>query len=239
MGLLLSLPAPAADEDQPHWGYGGAGNPTQWGLLTPEFAQCEIGKEQSPIDVGSVIEGDPVNIKFNYQPTPLVVVNNGHTIQVNYQPGSTVTINGQTSQLIQFHFHTPSEHTVQGKAAAMELHLVHQNASGQLAVVGILMKSGATNPVIAAIWNQIPEQKGQNTSTQWVNAAALLPQSGSFFSYSGSLTTPPCSEGVSWNLMAEPIEVSPAQIATFEQLYPVNARPIQPANSRKIQRHSN
>ena len=237
-GLMITLPTLSSEEGQPPWNYGGAANPTQWGKLTSDFAQCELGRDQSPINVSTAVSGQPANIQFNYKPTPLVVVNNGHTIQVNYQPGSTVTINGKTYDLLQFHFHTPSEHTVDGQAAAMELHLVHQNRIRQLAVVGILMTSGTTNSTIAPIWNHIPTQKGEKAATTMINAADLLPEATSFFSYTGSLTTPPCSEGVSWNLMTQPIEVSAAQIAEFGKIYPVNARPIQPTNGRLIQRHS-
>ena len=235
-GWVVALPAFTA-EDQPRWGYGGVGNPTQWGKLTSDFSQCELGRDQSPINVNKAVTGRSVNIQFNYQSSPLAVVNNGHTVQVNYQPGSTINIEGKVYELLQFHFHTPSEHTIDGKAAAMEVHLVHRNAIGQLAVIGILMNPGAAHPTIEAIWRQIPTQKGEKTSAQTINAVDLLPQQASFFSYTGSLTTPPCSEGVKWHLMVQPIELSAAQIAAFESLYPVNARPIQPHNGRLIQRH--
>jgi len=146
----------------PHWSYEGTENPTQWGELSPDFAMCEAGKDQSPIDIVSTVEGKPTQLVFNYKPTPLVVFNTGNTIQANYAPGSTVTIDRKEYALLQFHFHTPSEHTVSRKAAAMELHLVHRNAAGQLAVVGITIEEGAANPVIDRIWQHIPSSGDKN-----------------------------------------------------------------------------
>lgn len=239
LGALVSFPgATLAGEAAPKWSYGGAENPTQWGRLGHDFATCEVGKNQSPIDIRNPVPGSPAKVEFNYAPSPLTVVNNGHTIQVNYQPGSTVSINGEKYELLQFHFHTPSEHEISGKAAAMELHFVHRNQKGQLAVVGVLMNEGPTNPTIDAIWKHIPKTKGTNTvKGLTINAASLLPKSTTYFSYAGSLTTPPCSENVRWNVLAEPIQVSAEQIAAFESLYQVNARPTQPINGRAIELH--
>lgn len=227
-----------AEEDMPHWSYGGADNPTQWGLLGHDFALCEFGRDQSPINVDDAISSSPADIEFNYSETPLVVVNTGHTVQVNYEKGSTVNINGEEYELLQFHFHTPSEHTLSERATAMELHFVHSNEAEQLAVVGVMMEEGATNPVIDSIWDHIPTEEGVNTVEEMmINAADLLPDGIAYFSYAGSLTTPPCSESVSWNVLAEPIQVSEDQIAAFERLYQVNARPIQPTNGRTIEFH--
>ena len=199
---------------------------------------CEVGTDQSPIDIDNAVDGSPANIIFNYSSVPLVVVNNGHTIQVNYETGSTVSINGEEYQLLQFHFHTPSEHTMAGKAYGLELHLVHRNKKGQLAVVGVMMEKGQANSLIDTIWKNIPEEKGINeVKGLTINAADLLPSSKTYFSYAGSLTTPPCSENVKWNVLAETISVSQEQIAAFEQLYQVNARPIQPMNGRIIELH--
>lgn len=169
---------------------------------------------------------------------PLEVLNNGHTVQVNYAPGSTVSINGETYNLLQFHFHTPSEHLFEGKAAPMELHFVNQNAAKELAVVAIPIVVGKANPVIEQIWENIPEaSKTKQVEGAMVNATDLLPSSLAYQSYSGSLTTPPCSEAVKWNIMAEPLELSQKQIETFESLYQVNARPVQPTNGRQIEQH--
>lgn len=160
--LVLSSPVLAA-QLPPHWSYGGTENPTQWGNISQDFALCELGKNQSPINIKNAIASTPAKISFDYQPSPLVVVNNGHTIQVNYAEGSTVTIDGQKYALLQFHFHTPSEHAVNAKASAMELHLVHRNAAGQLAVVGVLLNKGQANPLIAEVWGNIPATGKTNT----------------------------------------------------------------------------
>ncbi|MBD2362697.1 carbonic anhydrase family protein [Anabaena minutissima FACHB-250] len=247
--VLISVPSVQtfAGEVTPHWDYGGAANPTQWGELSHDFALCELGRDQSPINIVNAVTDKPKRIFFDYKPTPLVIVNNGHTIQVNYAPGSTVTINGEKYTLLQFHFHTPSEHTIEGKASAMELHLVHRNDAGQLSVVGIMMKEGTANRLINAIWKYIPapgETKtvsdglGATVSHPTINAAGFLPKTKAYFSYPGSLTTPPCSQGVRWNVLVEPITVSNEQITTFQKLYQVNARPIQPINGRIIELHS-
>ena len=227
-----------AGETAPHWSYGGESNPTQWGKLSPNFATCESGRNQSPINITGAVKGKPAQIVFNYKPTPLVIVNNGHTIQVNYAPGSTVNINGEEYALLQFHFHTPSEHTIEGKASAMELHLVHRNAAGQLAVVGIMMKEGVANPLIDQIWKNIPSTGKTNAvSNVTINAANLLPKANAYFSYAGSLTTPPCSESVKWNVLVEPMTVSEEQINEFEKIYQVDARPVKPTNGRIIELH--
>jgi len=221
-----------------HWSYGGADNPTQWGHLSKDFAMCEQGKDQSPINIKNAVASSTANISFDYKASPLEIVNNGHTIQVNYAQGSSVTIDGKKYDLLQFHFHTPSEHEINDRAAAMELHLVHRNNLGQLAVVGVLINQGAANPLIAEIWNQIPKVGETNTvSDRQINVADLLPMSSAYFSYNGSLTTPPCSEGVSWNILQAPIAISAEQIETFANIYQVDARPLQPLNGRTVQLH--
>jgi carbonic anhydrase len=159
-------------------------------------------------------------------------------VQVNYQPGSTIKINGEEYELLQFHFHTPSEHTINGKASALEMHLVHRNAKNQLAVVGVMMEKGATNPLIEQIWQHIPTVGKTNVvKNSTINATKLLPNNKAYFSYAGSLTTPPCSENVKWNVLIEPIQVSEKQIEAFQSLYQVNARPVQPINGRIIEFH--
>ncbi|MBD2176102.1 carbonic anhydrase family protein [Pseudanabaena sp. FACHB-1998] len=227
-------------EDSTHWGYGGSENPTQWSSLSKNFALCELGKSQSPINITNsyVISGNQDQIEFNYLPSSLEIINNGHTIQVNYDKGSSVTINGEKYELVQFHFHTPSEHNINSKAYAMELHLVHRNASGTLAVVGVMIQNGRANPLIAEIWGNIPAIKTTKlVSDRQINVSELLPMSRAYYSYDGSLTTPPCSEGVKWNVFAEPITISEEQIQEFQKLYQVDARPIQSSNSRLIKLH--
>lgn len=233
------LPLPAvAKVITPDWGYGGATNPTHWGEITRDFATCELGADQSPIDIRGAVKGKPMQIAFNYKSSPLSVVNNGHSIQVTPAPGSTISIEDSEYALLQFHFHTPSEHQIAGKAAPMELHFVHRNAAGKLAVVGVMMNEGKAHPSIAQIWNAIPPTGQTNTiSNSSIDASKLLPSSKSYYNYAGSLTTPPCSEGVNWYILTAPITVSSAQIGEFAKLYPVNARPLQPTHTRRIELH--
>lgn len=230
-----------AETDQVHWEYSGESNAYVWGLLSPEFESCTLGNQQSPINITNVDSqqaAESGEIKFNYQPSNVTVVNNGHTIQVDYEPGSTVSIDNQEYELLQFHFHTPSEHKIDNQASAMEVHFVHKNAAGKLAVVGVMINAGVENPLIAQIWQAVPDgNKANQTKSMTFNAANLLPSNKTYFSYEGSLTTPPCSEGVSWNLLLEPIEVSPQQITTFENIFHNNARPIQALNGRSIEFH--
>jgi carbonic anhydrase len=233
----LSTPA-LAGEVAPHWRYGGAENPTQWGSLSKDFALCESGRDQSPINIKNAVESTPSKISFDYKASPLVVINNGHTIQVNYAEGSTVTIDGEKYALVQFHFHTPSEHEINDKAAAMELHLVHRNEAGKFAVVGVMLTKGKENSLIEEVWKNIPATGKTNTVNNiTINAAKLLSSSKAYYSYAGSLTTPPCSEGVKWNVFVEPVTISEEQIEAFEKLYQVDARPIQPINGRSVQLH--
>ncbi len=231
-GLLL------ADESKPDWEYGGSNNPTHWGELSSEYKSCELGTNQSPVNITTTQKGKAAAIEFDYQPSTVEVINTGHTIQANYEPGSTVKINGQVYDLVQFHFHTPSEHEIEGDAAAMELHFVHKNKAGKLAVVGVMMNAGQENPIIASVWNAIPaNDQAEKGNKITLDAAQLLPKDKAFVSYSGSLTTPPCSEQVSWNILSKPIEVLPEQIETFESIYSYNARPIQPLNGRSVELH--
>lgn len=222
-----------------HWGYEGHAGPAHWGDLDKKYITCKTGKKQSPIDISGASHAKMKNIRFNYRSSKLAIVNNGHTIQVNIDKGSSTTIRGQKYRLLQFHFHGPSEHLVNGKPAPMEAHLVHINGKGQLAVVGVMMKKGKHNRFIAKIWKHMPSHHGMTTRVKGkINAQGLLPRKRTYYHYSGSLTTPPCSEGVNWNVMTTAIEVSPKQIAAFKKLFKHNARPAQPLNGRKITSNS-
>jgi carbonic anhydrase len=227
----------------PDFSYGGYKNPTNWDELNPNWAICESGNEQSPIDIKSSLLGNilspPANIQFNYQSlSNFPVQNNGHTIQVNYpfpSGTSTMTVDGKTYQLAQFHLHTPSEHLINGEAAAVELHLVHQNPQGELAVVGVMLENGAINNDLQTVLANMPLQEGVNTANGTINASNFLPVNRSYYTYRGSLTTPPCSQGVKWIVLKNPITASQAQIDAFTNLYQVNARPIQDLNLRGVQ----
>lgn len=230
--------APAADAHAlPHWTYEGVDGPDHWGELHHDFLLCGKGYQQTPIDIAprKVMKADwllPLQLKF--APTKLDMVNNGHTIQVNYDRGSTFVFEKTTYELKQFHFHAPSEHKIAGEAAAMELHLVWSTPSGRLAVIGILLKEGTENPFLAKFWPVMPEKPGNVKRELDLNVQDALPADRGYYNYDGSLTTPPCAEGVTWIVMKQPAQVSQAQVSRFVGITGHNARPIQPINERII-----
>lgn len=225
----------ASEEGRAQWSYGGSTNPTRWGELDEDFAICDRGRNQSPVNLEGGSVGAQANIQFNYQGTPLVVENKDKTIKIPYREGSWVRIDGRRYDLVQFHFHTPSEHQHDGKAYAMEAHLVHQNNAGQLAVIGVFIKEGERNNFLQSIWEIIPETEGESASSDVeINAVDLLPDDNSYYNYRGSLTTPPCSQNVLWHVLETPIEASAEQIDQFTSIYQMNARPPQPRNGRVI-----
>ena len=227
-----------AEEGAHHWTYKGTTGPTHWAKLEDDFATCQLGKHQSPIDIrkSAVRKADLAPIEFNYKPSALKIIDNGHTIQVNYAPGSGITVDDKRYELVQFHFHKPSEEAIAGKHAAMVAHLVHKSADGALAVVAVLLKPGAPNPTVKTLWAHLPREKEQETTPEnlTVDATGLLPQHHRYYTFTGSLTTPPCSEGVTWFVLATPVEVSKAEVARFGSVYPSNARPVQPRNGRVV-----
>ncbi len=221
------------------WGYAGKKGPANWGRLSGEFQACLAGVGQSPVNIGGSggFDGASVaEISFNYTLSPVEFTNNGHTVQVNYAPGSSMTVAGKRYELLQFHFHTPSEHAVKGQRAAAEAHLVHKSADGELAVVGILMEEGADNLALSEFWGFMPRKAGETKRDKKVliNARDLLPSDTGYYRYMGSLTTPPCSEGVNWYVMAEPVSIGARQVQQFEVTIGANARPLQPVNKRLV-----
>lgn len=235
---LMSSVAAAQDKktDGHEWGYSGAEGPDHWGSLTPEFAPCRLGHRQSPIDIVDAQYENLPPILFDYKPAPLKVIDNGHTIQVNFDRGNSITVGNKRFDLIQLHFHHPSEERIQGKSYDMVIHLVHTDERGNLAVVALLLTKGKSNGVMQNIWEHLPEQKGKESliSGVEINPADLLPTDREYYAFPGSLTTPPCTEGVSWFVLKTPAEVSPAEIAQFAMRYPNNARPVQPLNGREV-----
>lgn len=218
-----------------HWGYTGEVNPANWAALSEEYTLCASGTCQSPINVVSAEPNELDNPVFNYRPSAINVVNNGHTIQVNCDAGSTMTLEGKTYQLAQFHFHAPSEHRINGQAFAAEMHLVHKAEDGALAVIGLFITPGHENAALDPIFSQLPTTPGPvRTATGIIKAADVLPAARTSFRYGGSLTTPPCSERVSWTLLTTPIEMSAAQLKAFTDLYSGNNRPVQPVNARIV-----
>ncbi len=230
--------APAGEtEGEVHWGYAGEVGPEAWGRLSPEFAICDAGTRQSPIDLAEPVREELPDPVFDYQPSPLRIVNNRHTLQVEYAPGSTVTLGDTTYQLLQFHFHTPSEHRLEGGELPMELHLVHRGPAGGLAVVGVMVEAGTENSAFAPMWNHLPTAAGaeNNVPSVTVDAERLLPEARSSYRYPGSLTTPPCTEGVRWIVLSEPIEMSAAQIEAMRSILTTSNRPVQPLGNRTLQ----
>ncbi len=225
----------ALASDGAHWAYEGHGGPAEWGTLAPEYAACSIGKEQSPIDLSkpiAAIMGDPAPA---WRPLPLKVLNNGHTIQVDSVGGGTLALDGKSYELLQFHFHHPSEHSVDGAFFDMECHFVHKAADGGLAVLGVMIAKGEANPALEAIWRVMPGKGGETaTADALLDPSMLLPQDGISFRYAGSLTTPPCTEVVQWVVYRQAITASAEQLARFAKLFANNARPVQPLNRRKL-----
>ena len=236
--VLCLVFSQAMAEGTHHWTYEGAEGPEHWGELGEEFRMCSEGANQSPIDLVADVHADLPELVFEYYSSPVDVINNGHTIQQNNKPGSFFRIpeRGTSFELKQFHFHSPSEHTIDGRSFAMEVHFVHADENGALAVVGVMIDEGDEHPVLNKLWAFMPEQVGE-TSQQpiGIEETNLLPPTREYFTYGGSLTTPPCSEGVIWIVLKTPIEASASQIATFkERIGSDNNRPIQPHNARLI-----
>jgi carbonic anhydrase len=226
----------AAGGHAAHWSYGGDGGPEQWGQLKPEFATCATGSRQSPIDIRSGVKVDLEPIQFDYRPSPFGVIDNGHTIQVNVAGGNAIEVQGQRFDLVQFHFHRPSEERINGRQFDMVAHLVHKSPEGRLAVVAVLLdRGGPAQPLIQTVWNNLPLEKNVEVSVRGdIDMNHLLPADRRYFTYMGSLTTPPCSEGVLWLVLQQPVPLAQDQIGVFSRLYPMNARPIQQASGRLI-----
>ncbi|MEO5697993.1 MAG: carbonic anhydrase family protein [Burkholderiaceae bacterium] len=227
--------APEAATAAAHWDYAGSAGPESWGLMKPEFAGCASGTRQSPIDIRDGIKVDLETIRFDYKPSAFGVIDNGHTVQVNVAPGNSIEVTGRTYELVQFHFHRPSEERVNGKQFDMVAHLVHKDPQGRLAVVAVLLNRGVVQPVVQNVWNNLPLEKGEEVPARsLLNPNELLPGEQRYYTYMGSLTTPPCTEGVLWMVMKTPVPISTEQIGIFARLYPMNSRPIQAAQGRLI-----
>ncbi len=222
------------EKTQTHWGYTGEGAPHHWGDLDEAYKACKAGTMQSPVNLEGGQDVDLPEISLSYEAVPLSVTNNGHTIVQNYAPGSTMTVGGKKEyELMQLHFHTPSEHLIRGMAAPMEVQFVHKAEDGTLAVLGVMLRAGRENESLQKIWAAIPPT-GQTSENDKVgiNARNLLPVNLDYYRYDGSLTTPPCTEGVKWHVLKTPVEISEDQLRAFQSLFPVNARPVQPMGRR-------
>ena len=217
------------------WSYEGENGPANWGKINPEWAKCGSGNRQSPIDLRDGMKVELEQINFDYHPSSFNVTDNGHTVQVMVGGGNFITVNNRMYELIQFHFHRPSEERINGKGYEMVMHLVHKDGEGRLAVLALLLERGKPQPVIQTVWNNLPLEKLETLAPSTVlDPLDLIPARRDYFTFMGSLTTPPCTEGVLWLVMKEPVQASPAQMALFSRLYPLNARPIQPGSGRIV-----
>lgn len=217
------------------WAYEGAGGPQHWAELAPEYAACARGNRQSPIDIEGGIAVDLDPIAFDYRASGFRVVDNDHTVQVDVDPGSAIEVLGRRYELQQFHFHLPAEERVAGRRFAMVAHLVHRSADDRIAIVAVLLEPGDANAAVQAVWNNLPLERGEPVvARKSLELASLLPADAGYYTFMGSLTTPPCTEGVLWMVMREPLTVSAEQIATFARLHPMNARPVQRTAGRLI-----
>jgi len=226
----------AQEPHAPHWSYEGKEGPKHWGQIDPAYGACASGHAQSPINIVHTKLAELPALQFDYKSVPLNIINNGHTIQVSYVPSSTLTVGEKTYTLKQFHFHHPSEEHINGRGFDLVAHLVHDDGSGHLAVVAVLFKIGSSNGLLENVFRNIPPQteKAMDVASVSVNAKDLLPADLGYYTFSGSLTTPPCSEGVVWYVLKNQSTLSQDQLAAFVKLYRRDARPIQPLYGREI-----
>ena len=225
---------PQETEHHAHWAYEGKDGPNKWATLDPAYSECKVGHHQSPIDIRHTEKAGLPPIQFDYSPTPLKIVDNGHTVMVNYAPGSFITVGDHQYQLTQFHFHHPSEEHIHGKGFDMVIHMVHSDASGNLAVVAVLLKAGKVNSALQIMWDHLPKEKNKVGAVGGVliNAADFLPVNRGYYTFVGSLTTPPCTEPVTWFVLKTPEEISSGEVEVFATRYAAYAKVGGPRHSR-------
>lgn len=239
VATTLSTGATAlAQSGDVRWGYEGSTGPQAWAKLSPDFHLCAQGTRQSPIaiDETNTLQGPAEALQIHYQPSSAMVLNNGRTIQVDVVGDNTLTVRGATYKLYQIVFHHPSEERVNGRAFAMVAHLMHRDVDGQVAVIAVLLDPGQANALINKVWTYMPLDTGDRVRmpTGLLDLNELLPQDMRYYQFMGSLTTPPCAENVLWMVLKQPVQISPEQLRLFSQLYPANARPVQPLNGRVV-----
>ena len=223
--------------DGAEWGYEPHNGPAVWGRLDPAYQTCSLGGEQSPIDLSRARSAQVDAVEFAYRPSRSTVENTGHSIQVNPEPGNGIVVGGVRFELEQFHFHHCAEHTIDGVRLPLELHLVHRSEAGSLVVVGVLFREGPANRALAPVWSSLPVAAGPPRAVpDAVDLPALLPELRTSWRYRGSLTTPPCTEGVAWIVLTEPLALSAGQIEAFAAIFPNNYRPVQPLGDRVLVR---
>ncbi len=234
LGVLLACAHAGAVTPGIHWDYSGEAGPENWAKLTPEFGACS-GKNQTPIDIDGLVEADLAPLRLNYKAGTSEVVNTGYTVQVNYARGSQLALDGNEYELLQFHFHMPSENHIKGQSYPLEGHLVHADEKGNLAVIALMFKEGEQNAALARLWDTPPKAGETQPITAMTNVTELLPADLSYYRFSGSLTTPPCTEGVRWLVLKQPVVASKQQIEALKNAVgQANNRPLQPLNSRVV-----
>jgi carbonic anhydrase len=226
----------AQEHGAPHWSYEGQTGPSHWGDLSVDYAPCKIGHRQSPIDIEATQKSDLPAIQFDYKATPLHIIDNGHTIMINYAPGSSIRVGHKRYELKQFHFHRPSEEKIGGKRYDMAVHLVHVAPDGSTAVVAVLLQQGGDNQLIDELWQDVPREKNKEglLDNVQINVSTLLPADRGYYTFPGSLTTPPCTENVTWYVLKHPATLSAAEIGEYSKLYRDDARPTQPSYARVV-----
>ena len=235
--VVAAKPPPPANGT--HWAYDGEFGPANWAKINAKWSQCGSGGRQSPIDIRDGMKVELEALAFDYKPSSFSVVDNGHTIQVNVGGGNFLTVQNRSYELQHFQFRRPSEERINGKSFEMAVHLVHRDAEGKLAMLAVLLERGAAHAMIQTVWNNLPLEKHDTVRPSVVlDVSELLPERRDYFTYMGSLTTPPCTEGVLWMVMKQPMQASPQQMALFSRLYPFNARPVQ-AHSGRVVKESN
>lgn len=234
--IVMAFCGQVMAETPAHWSYEGDEAPQNWSKLNPDFVLCEKGKNQSPVDIHGALKTHSQPLDISYKLPPNSVLNNGHSIQVNVKEGDVLTLDGDKFVLQQFHFHSPSENTINGKSFPLEAHFVHMDANGEIAVVAVMFETGKSNPVLEKIWQHIPGQVGQTSQlNEKIDINGLLPKNLTHYRFSGSLTTPPCTEGVRWLVVKQPMTVSVQQLHAFTSvMHHANNRPLQKLDGRVI-----
>lgn len=236
MCTLALAPVMVQSAGAPHWEYSGEQGPASWGKLRPDYAICDLGRRQSPIDIAETHKQTLPEIQFQYRRAPLRLVNDGHTVRVRMANGSRIVLGKDSYILQQFHFHVPGGDRIQGEEFAMAAHFVHKSSAGRLAVVVVLFRQGGENAALAALWPKIPARAdGEHLLPEFtLDAAQLLPAARGYYAYEGSLTAPPCTEGIYWMVLKQPLELSAGQLARYSKMFPNNSRPVQPLHGRVV-----
>lgn len=216
------------------WSYAGPTGPDHWAELSPDYGVCGSGRMQSPINIEAASIADLPALETHYLTGPATISHKGHTLEVRSDTEGRVILGADTYNFVQMHFHAPSEEQIKGRDYPLVAHLVHRNQKGELAVIAILFKEGAENPALVPVFAAIPARKGEALALGGLNIAHLFPAQRDYYAYMGSLTVPPCTEGVRWQVLKTPVELSKAQLKTYQLLFPTNARPVQPTNARTV-----